>query len=100
MRDKLTGALPPRHLALQGIEASLEDAVADQIGQLALPLRGTIEFRTPFDEAAFAVGDGRDLERGDVIPHAHGRLENRVAEGEIEVRESEQLLPYVAAVLE
>src|SRR3546814_2154256 len=43
-------------------------------------------------EGAVAVGHRRQLQRGDVVLHAHRRFEDRIAAGEVIVGERKQLL--------
>src|SRR3982750_3362492 len=60
-------ALAPGEMSLEGVEAALEDALADRLDELLLARLGAIELRAPLGEAARAVGDRRELERGDVV---------------------------------
>src|SRR4051794_37857461 len=62
-------------IALQGVEAGLEHALADRPHELALAAGGAFELRAPLREAACAVGDRRELQRRDVLLHAHRALE-------------------------
>src|SRR3989442_1559923 len=50
-------------IALQGVEAALEDALPDVVGELALLARRRVELRRPLGEGAVAVGHRRQLER-------------------------------------
>src|ERR1700712_5184736 len=59
--------LAPREVALQRVEAALEDTVADRLDELLLALLGAVELGAPLGEAACAVGHRRELERGDVV---------------------------------
>src|SRR5690606_12279017 len=90
----------PAEALLQGVEAALEDTVADQVGQLAGALRRAVELGRPLGEGAVAVGHRRQLDPRDVVLDAHRRLQDRIAEVVVEVGEAEQLLADVAAVLE
>src|SRR5262245_38194920 len=61
---------PPKH-RLERIERRLEHALADLLRQLALALRGALEFGPPLREGPAAVRHRRELQRGDVVVHAH-----------------------------
>src|SRR3954462_1811624 len=48
--------LSPREVRLEGVEAALEDAVADRLDELLLARLDAVELRAPLGEAARAVG--------------------------------------------
>src|SRR5207245_5133842 len=65
-------------VAFERVESALEHTAADQLGQLALPAFVAFELCAPFGEAARAIGHRRELERGDVVRHAHRAFEDLV----------------------
>ena len=76
---------------------NLEDAVADQLGQLGFAARRAVEFRGPFGEGAVAVGDRGQLQGRDIVFHAHRTFQDRIGAGKIIVAQREQLFagtPY------
>src|SRR5687767_2140875 len=83
---------------LQGVEGGLEYALPDLPGERAFALGGAVELGPPLGEGAVAVGHRGELERGDIVLHAHRALENRVAALVVVVREREELLADHAAV--
>src|SRR3546814_5295873 len=97
--ERCTWATSASKLPLQGLEAALEDGAADAGGELGLAFDGAVEARRPLGEGAVAVGHRRQLQRGDVVLHAHRRFEDRIAAGEVIVGERKQLLADEAAVL-
>src|SRR6187455_2862457 len=90
--------LAPREVRLEGVEAALEDALADRLDELLLARLGAVELRAPLGEAARAVGHRRELERGDVVLDAHRALEDLVDARIVEVGKREQPLADHAAV--
>src|SRR6266850_8160597 len=96
--ERRTRIIASSKLLLQRIERGLEHPLADLLGELVLALRSAVELGPPFDEGPIAVRDRRELERGDVVLHPHGALEDRVAALVVVVRQREELLPDDAAV--
>ena len=93
-----TAAQRPPKCALQRVEAALEHAAADRLGQLALARLVAVELGAPFGEAARAVGDRRELQRGDVVLDAHRALEDLVGAAVVVVGQRQQPLADRAAV--
>src|SRR6185295_19810250 len=98
--DRKGGARPssPAEVVLQGIEAALEHALADQLDELALARLGAVELGAPLGEAARAVGHRRELERRDVVLDPHRALEDLVDARVVVVGKREQALADHAAV--
>src|SRR6478735_2769331 len=90
--------LSPAEVALQGVEAALEHALADRLDQLALAALGAIELGAPLGEAAGAVGDRRELEGGDVVLDPHRALQDLIDAGVVVVGKRQQALADHAAV--
>jgi hypothetical protein len=84
----------------QAFETALVDAVADEIGELALAAARHVERRLPVPERALAVGHALQLHRGDVAAHRQRRFEDAVGREVVAVGKREQLLANVVAVLE
>jgi hypothetical protein len=59
-----------------------------------------VELGPPLRERAVAVRDGRELQRGHVVVHAHGALQDGVRALEVVVGQGQQLLADAAAILE
>src|SRR3546814_8987576 len=78
--ERCTWATSASKLPLQGLEAALEDGAADAGGELGLAFDGAVEARRPLGEGAVAVGHRRQLQRGDVVLHAHRRSEEHTSE--------------------
>src|SRR6185295_3428744 len=91
--------LSSREVRLEGVEAALEDALADRLDELALARFGAVEFGAPLGEAARAVGHRRELERRDVVLDPHRALEDLVDARVVVVGKREQALADHAAVL-
>src|SRR4029079_14460209 len=85
-------ASSPREVALEGVEAALEDAVADRLDERPLAPFVAIELGAPFGEAPRAVGHGSELQRRDVVLDAHRAFEDLVDALVVVVREREQTL--------
>src|SRR6202790_3995490 len=84
--------------ALECIEAALKHTGSDSIDEFRLALGRAVEFRRPFQEGFFTVGDRRQAQRRDVVLDAHRRFENRVGAEHVVVREAEQLFANAVAV--
>jgi hypothetical protein len=72
--------------------------VPDLLGQRLLALGGALELRPPLGECAVALGDGGQLEGGDVVLDAHRALQYCVAALVVVVRQRQQALANDAAV--
>src|SRR5688572_26244342 len=83
---------------LERIESRLKNALPDALGELALLLRRAVKLGPPLGEGLVAIGHRGELERRDVVLHAHRALEDRVAALIVVVREREELLADHAAV--
>ena len=59
---------------VQCVKSGLEDAITDKPSKFLLAPKLAIEFRRPLGKGSITVGDRGELEGGDVIFDAHGRL--------------------------
>src|ERR1700746_3792526 len=61
---------PAPEISLQRIEAALEDALADVVGEAPLALQWRIELGRPLGKGAAAIGHRRQLQRCDIVADA------------------------------
>src|SRR5690606_24931372 len=94
------GRAESAQLALQVVEGRLEHALADLLGERLFAALGCVELGPPFGEGQVAVGDRRELQRGNVVLDTHRTFEDRVRALEVVVGQREQLLADRAAVLQ
>src|SRR5690606_11045911 len=89
-----------REVALQCVEAGLEDVGADTVHQILCHGFVALELGRPLGEGAVAVRDWRQSQRGYVVGERHGAFQDRVGAEEIVVGKTQQFLPNAVSILE
>ena len=82
------------------LETRLVDIFRDHVGDAVLVLRPRREAGFPVPEGAVAVGHRQQADVGHVVEHRDRRIEQAIAEGLLQIRQRQQLLAQLRAVLQ